>query len=136
MIKRSQYKGRSIYYLEDKNKIALQMMVKQEKSRVINYWDLASAARTFGVNLTTDEKHSLFGKKPKTDLRIIQRRDGGYISCYKKNQTNLNEFMDKKEFLGNFVNKNNRKNRFSDMDFTGETDGFLGKFLHSKVLIK
>ena len=69
-------------------------MVKQEKSRVINYWDLASAARTFGVNLTTDEKHSLFGKKPKTDLRIIQRRDGGYISCYKKNQTNLNVVLD------------------------------------------
>jgi len=134
MIKRSQYKVRSIYYLEDKNKTALQMMVKHEKSRVINYQDLASAARVFGVKLSTDEKHSLFGKKTKPDLRIMRRREGGYISCYKKSQTNLDDFMDKNDFPGNSVEKNNRKNRFQDMDLTGETDGFLGRFLHSEVL--
>ena len=134
IIKRAQYKRKSIYFLEDKNKIALEMMVKQRKSRVINYWDLASVARIFGVNLSTEEKHSLFGKKIKTDLRIIRRKDGGYLSCYNKNQKNLDDFMDKNDFLGNFANKNSRKNHLIDRQSTGETDGFLGRFLHSEVL--
>ena len=35
VIKRSQFKNRSIYYLEDKNKLALQEMMKQNSSRII-----------------------------------------------------------------------------------------------------
>ena len=134
MIKRAQYKGKSIYFLEDKNKIALQMMVKQKKSRVIDYWNLASVARIFGVNLSTDEKHSLFDKKPKIDLRIVRRKDGGFMSSYKINQMNLDDFMDNKALLGNSAKKATRKNHITDKESTGETSGFLGRFLHSEVL--
>jgi len=34
VIKRSQYKNKSIFYLEDKNKLALQEMLKQNNSRI------------------------------------------------------------------------------------------------------
>ncbi len=134
VIQRAQVDNKSFYFLDDKNKIALKAMLDMRKSKVISYHDLARMSQVFGVNLSSVEKNQLRGKKEKRVLPIIRRKDGGFMSSYKKNQTNLDDFMDNNGFLGNFVNKNARKNHFSDKDSTGETGGFLGRFLHSEVL--
>lgn len=43
MIKRAQINGKkSVYFLEDKNKTALQAIIEDKKSRVISYHELAS----------------------------------------------------------------------------------------------
>ena len=58
VIKRSQYKNKSIYYLEDKNKLALLKMIKQNRSRIINYHELSRASQVFNMNISkTEKKH-------------------------------------------------------------------------------
>ena len=56
MIKRAQFKNRSIYYLEDKSKVALHEMIKQNKNRVISYHDLSNMSNIFNVRLSSKEK--------------------------------------------------------------------------------
>ena len=91
IIKRSQFNGKSIYYLEDKNKIALESMIKTHKNRVIKYRDLTALSKLFNVKITSYEKKDLFDRK--TDKTpIIRRKDGGYLSSYSKYQTNLDSF--------------------------------------------
>jgi len=91
IIKRSQFNGKSIFYLEDKNKIALESMIKTHKNRVIKYRDLTALSKLFNVKITSYEKNDLFdrttNRKP-----IIRRKDGGYFSSFSKNQTNLDDY--------------------------------------------
>jgi hypothetical protein len=56
MIKRANYKGRSLYFLEDYSKTALNAMIKQKESRVISYHDLSNMSRIFNVTLSSKEK--------------------------------------------------------------------------------
>jgi hypothetical protein len=68
MIKRANYKGRSLYFLEDYSKTALNAMIKQKESRVISYHDLSNMSRIFDVKLSSREKRQ---KKQKI-LRIYE----------------------------------------------------------------
>lgn len=63
MIQRAQKDAKSIYFLEDKNKLALGAMIKESKSRVISYRDLASMSQVFDVKLSSKEKRSFLLKK-------------------------------------------------------------------------
>jgi predicted transcriptional regulator len=56
MIKRANYKGRSLYFLEDYSKTALNAMIQQKESRVISYHDLSNMSRIFDVKLSPKEK--------------------------------------------------------------------------------
>ena len=60
MIKRAQFKNRSIYYLEDKSNAALREMIKQNKSRVVSYHDLLNMSKIFDVKLTSKEKEKFY----------------------------------------------------------------------------
>jgi len=52
-----------VYYLEDKNKKALQSVIEKKGSKVINYYELANMSHVFNISLSKKEKHSLLGKK-------------------------------------------------------------------------
>ena len=56
MIKRANYKGRSLYFLEDYSKTALNAMIKQKESRVISYHDLSNMSKIFDIKLSSKEK--------------------------------------------------------------------------------
>lgn len=56
MIKRANYKGRSLYFLEDYSKTALNAMIQQKESRVISYHDLSNMSNIFDVKLCSKEK--------------------------------------------------------------------------------
>jgi len=56
VIKRSQFKNKSIYYLEDKNKLALQEMMKQDTSRIISYQELSLMSKVFNTDLEIQQK--------------------------------------------------------------------------------
>ena len=58
VIQRAQRRGESIYFLEEKNKLALDAMIRESKSRVISYQDLASISHVFDVKLNSKEKKS------------------------------------------------------------------------------
>jgi len=67
MIRRAQFKNRSIYYLEDKKYLALQEMIKQNKSRVINYHDLSKLSKVFNITLSQDKKKEILNKSEDDD---------------------------------------------------------------------
>lgn len=71
-IKRAQYKNRSIYYLEDKNKIALQELIRQNSSRIISYQDLGRACQVFHADIPKTEKRCFFGK---SDQNFSEKKD-------------------------------------------------------------
>lgn len=60
MIKRANYKGRSLYFLEDYSKTALNAMIKQKKSRIISYHDLSNVSKIFNVTLSAKEKNEIY----------------------------------------------------------------------------
>lgn len=62
MIQRAQIDARSVYYLSDKNKVALQSMIQRKQSKIISYHELAEMSRVFGVQLRSDEKRGLLSK--------------------------------------------------------------------------
>lgn len=91
IIKRTQFNGKAVFYLEDKNKIALEQIIKKYKKKVIKYSDLTQLSKLFRVKITRYEKDELFSRK--TDKKpIIRRKDGGYLSSYSKYQTNLDNY--------------------------------------------
>lgn len=67
VIKRSQFKNKSIYYLEDKNKLALKEMMKQNTSRIVSFQDLSRMSQVFNTNLDIRQKRAFLSKilKPK-----------------------------------------------------------------------
>jgi hypothetical protein len=62
MIKRANYKGRSLYFLEDYSKTALNAMIQQKESRVISYHDLSNMSKIFDVKLSSKEKKDFYSK--------------------------------------------------------------------------
>ena len=56
MIQRSQVDRRAVYYLSDKNKIALQSMIQQKKSKIFSYQELANMSKVFDVHLSKKER--------------------------------------------------------------------------------
>jgi hypothetical protein len=62
-IKRSQFKNKSCYYLEDKNKFALLELVKKNTTRIISYQDLARVPQVFNTEIEIYEKRSFLGTK-------------------------------------------------------------------------
>jgi hypothetical protein len=92
-IKRSQFKNRSIFYLEDKNKLALQEMLKQNSSRIINYQELERACQVFNTNLEIEKKRRFLGKNQPQKLRKKRKIKQSYYSFSKEKQTLLDDFF-------------------------------------------
>ena len=92
-IKRSQFKKRSVYYLEDKNKLALREMMKQNKSRIINFQELGRVCQVFNTDLEMNQKRAFLGKKlkPKRYKSHKFRKYSQFIS--KEKQTKIDDFF-------------------------------------------
>lgn len=130
VIQRAQVEGKSFYFLNDKNKDALKAMLEKRKSKIISYHDLARISQVFNVNLSSSEKNELRGKKEKHILPIIRRKDGGFVSIYKKNQTKLDDFnIDNAFFRRNKIFKSQKIN-YSKKDFLLEKlDSFVDFYI-------
>ncbi len=93
VIKRSQFKNRSIYYLEDKNKLALQAMMKQDTSRIISYQELSLMSKVFNTNLEIQQKRRFLGKYLKPKRFKIKKFKQYSQSDSKEKQTILDDFL-------------------------------------------
>ncbi len=100
MIQRTQVEGKAIYYLSDKNKVALQAMMKTKHSKIISYRELKSITKVFGINLDTVEKQRIVRFKESRAPPIIRKKNGGYMSSLKKTQARLDDFDNITSFLG------------------------------------
>jgi hypothetical protein len=93
VIKRSQFKNRSIYYLEDKNKLALREMMKLNSSRIISYQELSRMTQVFNTDVEIKQKRSFIGKNRKRRGYKIKSQKQPYESFSKERQTLLDEFL-------------------------------------------
>jgi hypothetical protein len=103
VFKRAQFKNKSIFYMEDKNKFALLEMMKQDKSRIISYQELSRMTHIFNTDIEKPEKRSFLGKNKAKKMQKIKESASRYGSTPKEKQSLL--------------------------------DDFLGRFLHSEVLL-
>ena len=92
-IRRSQYKHKSVYYLDGKNKLALKEMIKQNESRVINYHELSRASKAFKTDLSKTEKKRFFGKKEPISRKRKQRSKEKQNFFSKEKNKSLDEFF-------------------------------------------
>jgi len=92
-IKRSQFKNKSCYYLEDKNKLALLELMKQNTSRIISYQDLARVSQVFNTNIDIHEKRAFIGKNRWRKAKRIKESTNRYDSISKEKQTHLDDFL-------------------------------------------
>ena len=92
MIQRAQVDGKSIYFLDDKNKIALQAMMKTKHSKIISYQELKSITKVFGVNLDNVEKQNYVKFKDRRAFPIIRKKTGGFLSSYRDSQAKIDDF--------------------------------------------
>jgi hypothetical protein len=130
VIQRAQVDGKSFYFLDDKNKIVLKAILEKQKSKVINYFDLARMTQVFNVNLSPIEKNELLDKKSKRVLPIIRRKDGGFVSSYRKNQAKLDDFNDDYAFFRkNKVFKSQKKYDSKNGSLLSNDDSFVDSYI-------
>jgi len=92
-IKRSQFKGKSCYYLEDKNKLALLEMMKQDTSRIISYQELGRMTKVFNTSIEIEQKKAFLGRKRARSPWKIKESTNRYGSISKEKQTKIDDFL-------------------------------------------
>jgi len=92
-IKRSQFKNKSCYYLEDKNNLALLELIKQDTTRIISYQDLSNAAKIFNANIEIQEKRAYLGRNRWRRAKKIQKSTNKYSTVPKEKQSILDDFF-------------------------------------------
>jgi hypothetical protein len=93
VIKRSQFKNKSIYYLQDKNKLALKEMMKQDKSRIISFQELGRMSQVFNTDLEINQKRAFLGKKPKPKRYKIKIFKQYHHFNSKEKQSKIDDFF-------------------------------------------
>ena len=93
VIKRSQFKSKSIYYLEDKNKLALWEMMKLYSSRIISYQELLRMTQAFNADIESKQKRSFIGKNQKRRGYRIKSRKQHHELFSKERRTLLGGFL-------------------------------------------
>ena len=99
MIQRTQVEGKAIYYLSDKNKIALQAMMKTKHSKIISYQEMKSITKIFGIDLDVRDKRSYVRFKDRNAVPFIRKKTGGFLSSNRKSQASLDDFICETGFL-------------------------------------
>jgi len=93
VIKRSQFKNKSIYYLEDKNKLALREMMKLGSSRIISYQELSRMTQVFNTDVGIIQKRSFIGRNRKRRGYKIKSKKQRHESFSKERQSLLDDFL-------------------------------------------
>jgi len=126
MIQRTQIEGKAIYYLNDKNKVALCSMMKTKHSKIISYQELKSITKVFGVNLDDGEKQNYIKFDEKRAYPIVRKKSGGFLSSYRKSQASLDDFINETGFLRKNSSKKQKKEQRSQQDsLLGNDDSFV-----------
>ncbi|UCF49319.1 MAG: hypothetical protein JSU91_06105, partial [Thermoplasmatales archaeon] len=125
MIQRTQVDGKSIYHLSDKNRVALQAVMKKKHSKIISYQELKSITKIFGVNLDNAEKQSYVKFKDHRVFPIIRKKSGGFLSSNRKSQTSLDDFDSKIGLFGKNEVQNKQKIQSTISNLLQEIDDSL-----------
>jgi len=111
MICYSRFKGKTVFYLDEKNKKAFQSLLETDSSRIISYQQLGRMLQIFNIKVNVDEKKSFLGKNRWRRSRKIKESLGHYCSNPKEKQSLLDDFIGR--FLHSDVLHLPRKNTVS-----------------------
>lgn len=93
MICYARFEDKGMFYLEDKNKKALQSVIDRSKSRIISYQDLGRMLQIFNIEVDSGEKKAFLGRKlrgRKPKIRVSVGRPG---SVSQEKQAKIDEFL-------------------------------------------
>lgn len=93
MIQYSRLSKKGIYYLNEKNKLALQTLLETKRSRIIDYQELSQMLNVFNVKADYDEKKAFLGEKPWREPRKIRESIVRYRSNLKEKQAKIDDFL-------------------------------------------
>ena len=102
--------NKTVLYLDDKASVAARAFLSDMNKKIISFQELKQVTKTFGIELSSEEKHRIIGKPRKHKPPVIRRKDGGFLSSYSESQSRIDDFMGETGFLG----KNNLKKVFKD----------------------
>ena len=120
--------NKTILYLDDKASVAARAFLSNTNRKIMSFQELKQITKTFGIELSTDEKYKFTGKPRIHKPPVIRRKDGGFLSSYCKDQWKIDDFMGKTGFLGKKVIKKSCKNEVSDDDYLLTNDDSLAFF--------
>jgi hypothetical protein len=69
MIQYARYGNKAVFYLEDRNKAALQSVLDRSQSRIVSYHDLGEMLRIFSIEADSGEKKAFLGKKKRSSAK-------------------------------------------------------------------
>ena len=93
MIRYSRFNHKAVYYLDDKNKRALQSLLENDTSKIINYQELNQMLRVFNINTDVDGKKSFLGRNHWRKARKIREFVSRYGSVSKEKQSRIDDFL-------------------------------------------
>jgi len=79
--------------MEDKNKLALQEMMKQNKSKIVSFQELSRMSQVFNTNLEIKHKRVFLGKNLKPRRYKIRKFRKLHQSFSKEKQTKIEDFL-------------------------------------------
>jgi len=120
--------NKTILYLDDKASVAARAFLSDMNRKIMSFPELKQITKTFGIELSREEKYKFIGKSRKHKLPVIRRKDGGFLSSFHKDQLKIDDYMGETGFLGKNVSKKSCKNRVSDDEVLLTNDDSLAFF--------
>ena len=120
--------NKTVLYLDDKAPVAARAFLSNMNKKIISFQELKQVTKTFGIELSSEEKHKFVGKSRRQKLPVIRRKDGGFLSSYHKSQCKIDDFMGETGFLGKNVSKKVCKNCVSEDNVLLKNDDSLAFF--------
>lgn len=120
--------NKTILYLDDKASVAARAFLSKTNKKVMSFQELKQITKTFGIELSTEDKYKFTGKTRNQKPPIIRKKDGGYLSSYCKDQRKIDDFMDRNGFLSKKIMKKSFKNKDFENDSLLRNDDSLAFF--------
>ena len=96
--------------------------------KIISFQELKQVTKTFGIELSSEEKHRIIGKPRKHKLPVIRRKDGGFLSSYSESQMKLDDFNEEEGFPHKSMSVKSQKIQSSNEDSLLTNDDSLIDF--------
>jgi hypothetical protein len=84
--------NKTILYLDDKAATAARAFLSDMNKKIMSFHELKQVTKTFGIELSSEEKHKIVGKTRAQTHPVIRRKDGGFISSYHESQAKIDDF--------------------------------------------
>ena len=93
-IQKISMRRKTVLYLDDKASVAAKAFLSNMNSKIMSFQELKQVTKTFGIELSSEEKHRFIGRSKNHKSPVIRRKDGGYLSSFHENQLKIDDYID------------------------------------------